>query len=147
MTDKKKIEKKINKIKENFHGLAGKSIQGSSKNESALKLCDTVLEYVPEFKEYKEFSVWEDNGKENPYMHFGNFGRFLVEQIEKSPNSTIVIKSFDFINRAYNDIDSDYVRTMLGTEIFENLMVSKDIKTVASNNLKGDALMNFKKVE
>ena len=78
-------------------------------------------------------------------MHFGGFGRFLVEEIKKSPDTDVVKKSFNFINDAYNNTEGEYVRTMLGTEVFENLTESEKIKEVACKNLKGDALASFTK--
>ncbi len=111
------------------------------ENENALKLCDTVLEYVPEFKDHKDYSLW---GKENPYLHFNNFGTFLVEVIEsKSSNAQIVKRAFDFINDSYNNSHDEYIRTMLSVDIFEKFRISKNTIATAQKLLKDDALTVF----
>jgi hypothetical protein len=110
-------------------------------NNEAIKLCDTVLEYVPEFKDYEYFSMW---GKENPYLHFGNFGSFLVERLKKFGDlDDITKRSFDFVNESYNSASSDYVCTMLGTEVFERLTASEETINTAYVYLKGEALEGF----
>ena len=116
------------------------------ENENAVKLCDTVLEYVPEFRNYKDFSVWGDNGKSAPYSHFGVFGRFIVEQIENFPDTADVTKRiFDFINDAYNNSEDPYIHTMVGTEILENLTVSEKMRAVAKKYLRNGVLEHFMK--
>ncbi len=110
-------------------------------NNDAVKLCDTVLEYVPEFRDYEFFSMW---GKENPYLHFGNFGSFLIERLGKFGDLDDAVKrSFDFVNVSYNGTNSEYVRTMLHTEVFERLTVSEKTINRAYAYLKGEALEGF----
>ena len=112
-------------------------------NENAIKLCDAVLKHVPEFREYKDFALW---GKENPYLHFGNFGNFLVERIERSlENDPIVQRAVEFVNASYNTSNDEYIHTMLGTEVFEKLTVSSKTVAVAKKYLKDAALNHFDK--
>lgn len=148
-------EKKPNRIKKLFGNI--ESLKKSLKNVSrisgieqvdpsdrAIKLCDEVIEWIPEFRMYKDFGVIKDNGKEDPFAHFGILGRFLTDKIQLATDDDPVVKrAFQFINAAYNDLDDKFVRTMLGTEVLENLTISEKTKLVGRSFLKGEALELF----
>ena len=147
MTDIEKLKKQLEEVKNTLSQVhKGDDAVIFSEYEPALELCDTLLKYVPEFREYKDFLIIGNNGKESPYFHFGNFGNFLVDRIEKnSKNDPVVERSFEFINAAYNDTDDRHIHTMIGTEVFENLTVSEKTTSIAQEYLKDQALAQFKK--
>lgn len=141
-----KLKKAASSVAQNVKRIVevkGIKIFKEEEKKSAIALCDTVLRHVPEFNKYKDFQLW---GKENPYLHFGNFGNFLVERIEKIPNSDPVVeRAFDFINEAYNKLDDEYIRTIFDTEIFEKLTVPDKTAAAARMYLKDAALNHFLK--
>ncbi len=142
------LQNELLKVGKKVYGPDWTPLPDSSENEEALKLCDTVLEYVPEFKEFRDFSIWDNNGKEAPYFHFGNFGNFLVEQIESTEARAdeIIRKSFDFINDSYNATKEELIRSIFITEIFETLTISPHTKATAQNLLKDAALDQFNRM-
>ncbi|MEK7628658.1 MAG: hypothetical protein AAB421_04570 [Patescibacteria group bacterium] len=123
-------------------GLPGEPID-FARYQPAINLCDTVIEYIPEFKEYKDYVLW---GKENPYLHFGVFGDFFVNKIAQASDSDPVVKkAFDFVNDTYNKSNDEQIRTMLGTEVFEKMTLSKQTSDTAKKYLEGDAFDQFSK--
>lgn len=150
MADKDEIQKKIQEVQDQLievhkkSGLPG-TIVDFRHYQPAIMLCEELIHRVSEFRDYKDFSVVENDGKSDPYLHFGNFGRFLVEEIQKHSGSDIVKRAFEFVNEAYNNTTDENIRTMFGTEVFENLTVSKQTIDIAKKCLEGDALGQFGK--
>lgn len=148
MINKDDLQKKTQETKDELielhqkSGLPGKPTD-FAQYQPAIDLCDAVIESVPEFKEYKDYPLW---GKENPYLHFGVFGDFLVNQIEQTTDSEPVVKkAFNFVNGIYNSSRDEQIRTMFGTEVFEKLTVSNKTIDTAKRNLTGEALEGFSK--
>ena len=105
--------------------------------ESIYELID---ENIPEFKGYKDYSMWY---RENPYLHTGNFGQFLVEKIEKQETTTVK-KIFDFINRVFEDqMIDESVKNMIHIQVFEILPGSNQMIKISREYLKGSALFSF----
>lgn len=140
------LQKLLNETQDSLNAAAkaaGIELIDFSKYGPALKLCDAVAAEIAEFKDYPDFPLW---GKENPGLHFGNFGRFLADQIEASgAESDVVKRCFKFVSDAYNQDLSEqkYIRAMLSTEVFENLPGSEKMVKTAKRYLQGQALEDF----
>lgn len=149
MNNKHDLQKKTQEIKDDLVELHKKSgLPGApvdfTQYQPAILLCEELLKNVPEFRQFKDFSVVENGGKSDPYMFFGIFGRFLAEQIERDLDSDMIKRALQFIDHTYKDSDEN-IRTMIGTEIFENLTVTDKTVYTAKENLTGETLESFTK--
>ncbi|UMX48279.1 MAG: hypothetical protein L7H18_01910 [Candidatus Nealsonbacteria bacterium DGGOD1a] len=146
MVNKQKLGSKINNLLLDLKKISnskGIPAVDSNKQPCLIKLCDTVVEFVPEFKNCEDFLLF---GKENPYLHFGVFGSFLCEQIDKDIASDAIERGFNFVNESYNNMRDEHIQTMLSTEILEKLTASEKMIVIAKKFLIGDALNQFQKM-
>ena len=151
-TKQEKINDQIEKVKETLHNLTSVSNYGmhnisAAQRNRAKKLCDELIEQVPEFMSYRDFGVIGNNGQEDPFSQFGIFGRFVVETIQhESHDESLIRRIFQFVNIAYNENNDNYIRSILDTEVIENLTVSRDTESIGKVHLTGLALAQLEKM-
>lgn len=145
-TEKQVLLKKVDLLKSMLKEIAEeRGLELHEVTARAEHLCTQLIELVPEIKSDNDFKSLQED-KWDPFTLFGIFGRFLTAAIlSSSENDLLLKKAFRFVNSAYNDADDKYVRSILATEVFENLTISPQTIATAKKNLEGDALDQFSK--
>jgi len=100
---------------------------------------DYLDEVAPEFRNYKDYTMWYH---ENPSLHIGNFATFIIVEIEERKEG--IKKIFSFINESINNemIEEDFKNIFIG-QIFETLAESKQAIKITQKLLNGEALKIF----
>lgn len=108
-------------------------------------LIETVVDLVPEFKEYKDFNVWDINDDKVKRLLLGVFGRFFTERVENySEKDVIIQRVYKFLNEQFNESESEEdALNYLGIDMFENLACSDKGTEISRKLLRGRALKSF----
>ncbi len=104
------------------------------RDEYFNKLITELNNFVPEFKTIFEI-------EDGTYPIIGDFGKFLCDNIN---DSSIVKKSFSFINHALNHGGSD-TEDVIVIQIFEKLYEKKELIKIARCHLNEKSLIIFNK--
>jgi len=105
----------------------------------------TIVKLVPEFKEYKDFKVWDINDSVERNALLGVFGRFFRERIENYPeNDSVIQRVYKFMNEQINESKSDKDAVdYIAMEIFEEIASLEKGMILSRKLLKGKALESF----
>ena len=106
---------------------------------------NAIVDLAPEFKEYKDFSVWDINDPVERTGLLDIFGRFLKERIENyQEDDSVIQRVYKFLNEQFNESESDMDAVRyLGQEIFENVASTEKGMLLSRKLLKGKALEVF----
>lgn len=108
-----------------------------------------LVKVAPEFKKYKDFTVWNINDQVEYTGLLDIFGHFFTERVENySENDRVIQRVYNFLNGQLNKSDSDKeALDYLAGEIFENLSGSKKGAEISRKFLTGKALERFNECE
>lgn len=108
-------------------------------------IIEEVVNLVPEFKEYKDFNVFDINNDEEKRMLLNIFGHFLKERVEKySIDDSVIQRVYKFLNEQFNESQSDKdAIDYLIIDIFENLSPYEKGMEISRKLLVGKALEAF----
>lgn len=101
-------------------------------------LSNELLKEINEFKLVFDYDLEDGN-----YCVFGEFGRFIVNNID---NKKLMLKCFDFILKLIR-INSEKINQLIVIEIFEQIFINKNVYKKAKNYFKDEILIMFNKCE
>ena len=102
-------------------------------------IVEVIIDLVPEFKEYKDFGVWDIKDEKVKRLNLGIFGRFLRERVEKyTEDDPVIQRVYRFLNEQFNESESDEeALDYLGIEVFEDLASSEKGIEISRKLLNG----------